>query len=192
MQRESPVLHFLQQELNGFVQKLLLRFMKPDYVLSFSNALEVDIDSERFLPLDEVYLGDATLQYLESTDETSASDLRKFRDTCLRWWSTAAKEALKRLPMEHSLLSNIQWLQPSLQQYSLANQVQASAKLLITTEEIHILIEECMDYCIYPLSPDVKSITEYWHAVSRIQNLTGDTRYPMLSTLCYLHWPRLY
>ena len=91
--------------------------------------------------------------------------------------------------MEHSLLSNIQWLHPSLQQYSLANQVQASAKLLPqvnTTEEIHILMEEFMDYCIYPLSPDAKSITEadeYWHAVSRIQNLTGDTRYPMLSTL---------
>ena len=189
MQRESPLLHVLQQELNGFVRKLLLRFMKPDYVLSFSSALEVDINNEHFLPLDEVFLGDATLQYLESTDEISASDLRKFRETCLCWWSTAAKEALKRLPMQHSLLSNIQWLQPSLQQYSLVNQVQASAKLLpqvIKVDEIHILMEEFMDYCISPLSPDMKSITEvdqYWHAVSKIRKLTGAMRYPMLSTL---------
>ena len=189
MQRESPLLHVLQQELNGFVQKILLRFMKPDYVLSFSSALEVDINNEHFLPLDEVFLGDATLQYLESTDEISASDLRKFREACLCWWSTAAKEALKRLPMQHSLLSNIQWLQPSLQQYSLAKKVQASAKLLpqvIKVDEIHILMEEFMNYCISPLSPDMKSITEvdqYWHAVSKIRNLTGAMRYPMLSTL---------
>ena len=91
--------------------------------------------------------------------------------------------------MQHSLLSNIQWLQPSLQQYNLANQVQASAKLLpqvIKVDVIHILMEEFMDYCISPLSPDMKSITEadkYWHAVSKIQNLTRAMRYPMLSAL---------
>ena len=101
MQQESPVLHVLQQELNGFVRKLLLRFMNPDYVLSFSSAVEVDISSEHFLPLDEVFIGDATLQHLESTDEISTSDMRKFRETCLFWWSIAAKEALKRLPLEH-------------------------------------------------------------------------------------------
>ena len=163
--------------------------MNPDYVLSFSSVVEVDIISEHFLPLDEVFVGDATLQYLEMTDEINTSDLRKFRETCLCWWSTAAKEALKRLPLEHPLISNVQWLQPSLQQYSLANQVQASAKLLpqvIKTDEIHIVMEEFMDYCISPLSPDVKSITEadkYWHAVSRIQNLSGDSCYSRLSTL---------
>ena len=189
MQRESPLLHVLQQELNGFVRKLLLRFMKHDYVLPFSSALEVDINNEHFLPLDEDFLWDATLQHLESTDEMSASDLRKFREPCLCLWSTAAKEALKRLPMQHSLLSNIQWLQPSLQQYSLANKVQASAKVLlqvIKVDEIHIRMEEFMDYCISPLSPDMKSITEadqYWHAVSKIRNLTGAMRYPMLFTL---------
>ena len=45
MQQKSPVLQILQQELDGFVQKLLLRFMNPDYVLSFSSAVEVDIIS---------------------------------------------------------------------------------------------------------------------------------------------------
>ena len=107
MQQESPVLHVFQQELNSFVRKLLLRCMKPDYSLSFSSALEVDIDNE--LPLHEVFLGDATLQYLESTDEISALDLRKFRETCLCWWSTVAKRVVKKLPMEHSLLLNIHY-----------------------------------------------------------------------------------
>lgn len=169
MQRESPVVHVLQQELNGFIQKILLRFMKPDYVLSFSSALEVDIVNDYFLPLDEVFLGDATLQYIESTDEITTSELRKFQETCLCWWTTAAKEALRRLPIDHPLLSNIKWLQPCLQQYSLANQVQASAKVLqqvVKSGEIPVLLEEFMDYCVYPLSPAVKSIIEidrYWY-----------------------------
>ena len=64
-----------------------------------------------------------------------------------------------------------------------------SAKLspqAVKTDEIHILMEEFMDYCISPLSSAVKSINQvdqYWHAVSRIQNLTGATCYPTLSTL---------
>ena len=83
------------------------------------------------------------------------------------WWSTAAKEALKGLPINHPLLSNMKWLQPSLQQYSLANQVQASAKVLqqvVKSDEIPVLLEEFMYYCVFLLSTTVKSIPEiYWY-----------------------------
>ena len=43
-------------------------------------------------------MGDATVQYLESADEITSSDLKEFRETCLCWWCTAAKHSLKRLP----------------------------------------------------------------------------------------------
>ena len=121
-------MHVLQQEMNSFIQKILLCFMKPDYILSFSSTLEVDIVNNYFLWLDEVFVGDATLQCIQNTDEICISELRKFQETCLCWWSTATKEALKRLPIHHPLLSKMKWLQPCLQQYSLANQVQASVK----------------------------------------------------------------
>ena len=102
--------------------------MKPEYILSFSSTLEVDIVNNYFLWLDEVFVGDAILQCIQNTDEICISELRKFQETCLCWWSTATKEALKRLPIHHPLLSKMKWLQPCLQQYSLANQVQASVK----------------------------------------------------------------
>ena len=91
--------------------------------------------------------------------------------------------------MELSLLRNIQWLHPGLQQYRLSNQVQTAAKLLpqvIKTEEISVLMEEFMDYCITPLPPEVKSITDvdrFLHAVGKMQNVSGVIRYPILTTL---------
>ena len=40
----------------------------------------------------------------------------------------AAKGAVKRLPTSHKLLSNFKWLQPGLQQYSIASQELAAAE----------------------------------------------------------------
>ena len=66
MQRES---HVLQQELNGLIRKLLLRLINPDYVCAAPSVVQVDIDN---LPLEEVFVGDATMQYLESADEITS------------------------------------------------------------------------------------------------------------------------
>ena len=44
-----------------------------------------------------------------------------------------------------------------------------------------------MDYCMSPLPPSVKNVTEvdrYWHEVSQIQDLSGvEYRYPTLTRL---------
>ena len=129
--------------------------MKPDYVLSFSSALEVDINNEHFLPLDEDFLWDATLQYLESTDEISASDLRNFRK------HVCVGRAQQLRKHSKGYQCNILYFQTSngfsllcSSIYSLANQVQASAKLLlqvIKVDEIHILMEVFMDYTAFLL-----------------------------------------
>ena len=54
--------------------------------------------------------------------------MRTFRETIQAWWIATAKGAVKRLPTSHKLLSNIKWLQPGLQQYSMAGQVLAAAE----------------------------------------------------------------
>ena len=54
--------------------------------------------------------------------------MRKFTETIQAWWIAAAKGAVKRLPMRHKLLSNLKWLQPGLQQSSMAGQVLAAAE----------------------------------------------------------------
>ena len=59
--------------------------------------------------------------------------------------------------MEYSLLSNIRW------QYSLANQVTTAANCfphVVQVENIHILAEEFMDYCLSSLPITIKSVME--------------------------------
>ena len=101
--------------------------------------------------------------------------MRKFRKTIKAWWIAAAKGAVKRLLMSHKLLSNLKWLQPGLQQYSMAGQVLAAAELVPQVVQVGdkpSLQEEFMDFCTSPLPPKVTAITEvdnYWHAISQIK-----------------------
>ena len=72
----------------------------------------------------------------------------------------------------------MKWLQPSLQEYSLVNQVLLAADSLpqvITGDEKSELQEEYMDFCTSPLSSDIIAIKEvdaYWHAVSQVKDLS--------------------
>ena len=89
--------------------------------------------------------------------------MRKFRETIQAWWIAAAKGAVKRLPMSHKLLSNLKWLQPGLQQYSMPGQVLAEAECLPQVVQVGdkpSLQEEFMDFCTSPLPPKVTTITE--------------------------------
>ena len=62
-------------------------------------VVQINSDSEHHLWLEEVFLGDATVQYVESTDEITSLDLKKIHETWLSCWSTASKQAFERLPM---------------------------------------------------------------------------------------------
>ena len=116
--------------------------------------------------------------------------MRKFRETIQAWWIAAAKEAVQRLPMSHKLLSNLRWLQPGLQQYSMAGKVLAAAECVpqvVQFDDKPSLQEEFMDFCTSPLPPKVTAITEvdkYWHAISQIKDcLETEYRYSTLAKL---------
>ena len=105
--------------------------------------------TEEYRPLHKVFVGHNTLSYLEEEDGLPSEDVRKFRETIQAWWIAAAKGAVKRLPMSHKLLSNLKWLQPGLQQYSMAGQMLAAAECVPQVVEVGdkpSLQEEFMDY----------------------------------------------
>ena len=191
MQQKAPLLHVFMQEIQGLVQKLLLRFMKSDYVCKLATISEASLDDEaQYPPLDEVFVGHSTSQYLDEAleDSLSTSEVRKFQKTIRSWWYTCSKEAIKRLPLQNLFLARLKWLQPGLQQYNLVNQVLLAADSLpqvIKDNEKSALQEEYMDFCTLPMPSDVKAIKEvdaYWHAVSQVKDLSdSDLRYPLLT-----------
>ena len=107
MQQQSPILHILYQELDGFIRKFLLQFMNSGYVCAAEHVSQVCDNSEEYLPLHEVFVGHNTLSYLEEDDGLSSEDVRKFRGTIQAWWIAAAKGTVKRLPMSYKLLSKL-------------------------------------------------------------------------------------
>ena len=150
MQQQSPILHVLYQELDGLTRKFLLRFMNSEYVCAAEHVSQVCIDnSEEYLPLHEVFVGHNTLSYLKEENGLS-SDVRKSRETIQAWWIAADKRAVKQLPMSHKLLSNHKWLQPGLQQYSMAGQVLDPAEYdpqVVQVGDKPSLQAEFMDFC---------------------------------------------
>ena len=110
------VLHILNQELEGLVKKLLLCFMNAEYVCAISDVSEVNLDdAEYYLPIEEVYIGQSMMLYLEDNDDITSACLRAFRQTIQAWWVAAFKGAVKRLLLNNKLLTNLKWLQPGLQ-----------------------------------------------------------------------------
>ena len=196
MQRQAPLLHVFMEEIEGLVRKLLLRFMKSEYVCELSNVGEASLDDEdKYLPLNEVFVGHSTTQYLEEAleDSLSTTDERTFQKTARSWWYTCSMEAIKRLPLQTKFLANLKWLKPSLQQYNLVNQVLLAADSLpqvIRPEEKAQLQEEYMDFCTSPLTSDIKGIKEvdtYWHAVSQVKDQSESA----LDILCLQGLPKL-
>ena len=122
-------------------------------------------------------------------DGLSSEDARKFRETIQAWWIVAAKGVVKRLPMSHKLLSNLKWLQPGLQQYSMAGQVLAAAECVPQVVQVgnKPSLQEEFDFCMSPLPPKVTAITEvdkYWQAISQIKDcLETEYRYSTLAKL---------
>lgn len=149
-------------------------------------------DEEKYLPLNEVFVGHSTSRYLEQAleDSISSAELRSFKKTVRDWWYTSAKEALKRLPLQDKFLMSLKWLQPGQNRYTLLNQVLEAAKRLpqvIEADKLYNLQEEFMDFCTTPLSPKfnaVKEVDRYWCLVGQLRDITGSNfKYPVLSRL---------
>ena len=75
-------------------------------------------------------MGHNTLSYLKEENGLSY-DVRKIRETIQASWIAAAKGDIKQLPVSYKLHSNLKWLQPGLQQYSMAGQVLVQQRVFL-------------------------------------------------------------
>ena len=97
------------------------------------------------------------------------------------------KESIKRSPLTHSVINNLHLLEPGVQQYSMAPEVQAVATTLSHVVKPEELQEEFMDCCTFHLPESVKmsnAVDEYWHTVSKIKDISGEEcHFPTLTKL---------
>ena len=89
--------------------------------------------------------------------------------------------------MSHKLLSNLKWLQPGLQQYSMHGQALATAECVPQVVQVGdkpSLQEEFMDLCTLPKVTVITEVDKYWHAISQIKDcLETEYHYSTLAKL---------
>lgn len=188
MQKQSPTVHILHREVNTFVKKLLLRFIKPNVVQS-TKISEIDLDDARnYTELEEVFIGDKAKRYSEESD-LATSDIRAFKETCRKFWIVATKYAISNLPIKNEFLLKLNWLYPNVYDYSnISNVLHVASNLpqVISEVEKPLLREEFMDYCMSKLpqsfSSSEMSIDSYWHKVGEIKD-DSELKYPILTKL---------
>ena len=105
MQKQSPTVQILYREVNTFVKKLLLRFIKPDVVQS-TDISEIDLNNaSNYIALGEVFIGVKAKQYSKES-ALAISDIRTFWGTCREFWIVTSKYAcISKLPIENKFLS---------------------------------------------------------------------------------------
>ena len=104
------------------------------------------------------------------------------------FWITAAKYALKKLPLDSALLANLTWVNPGVQEYGMLTQLKNTLQHLPQViKEERAAVEEFLDYCT---SEDVKALCStackidvHWHKVAQLKDLTGELRFPLLARL---------
>ena len=74
MQKQAPIVHVLEQELESLLRKL--RFMQVKCVTDSADVTVIDVsDPGNYLPLEEVFIGQQTMQYLEDEVALMTSDI---------------------------------------------------------------------------------------------------------------------
>ena len=87
-------------------------------------------DISQYLLVNEVFIGDKARRYLNRENELQNSEKRAFYETCQKFWLTGAKYAVKKLPINSDLFTNLSWLTPRVYDYSMLNQVTAISQWL--------------------------------------------------------------
>ena len=82
-----------------------------------------------------------------------------FYEVCREFWLSAAKYAVKKLPLESEFLTNLTWLNPRAQEYGMLNQVTKTLPQVVKGEERATLEEEFLDYCTCDYVKDLDAAT---------------------------------
>ena len=121
-----------------------------------------------------MFVGDKARRCIEGDNELSSSEKRTFYKVCREFWITAAKYALKKLPLDSAFLANLTWVNPGVQDYGMLTQLKNTLQHLPQViKEKRAAVEEFLDYCT---SEDVKALCStackidvYWHKLALLK-----------------------
>ena len=190
-QSERPLLHVLHSELIVLYKKFLLKFIQEKVVEPHAhNILELDVEDESIqLSNDQLFIGTATRDFIESNDEIELHHLSPFFNNCRKYFDASVLEMRKRCPLDNCLLKLLAFLDPrqcKQLQYSNLLQIAQQFPNVIKEEEIEHLKDEVEDFKLQTFEDDFLRQGPYifWNSVSKLEDpVSGDLRYSVLPRL---------
>ena len=190
-QSERPLLHVLHSEFIVLYKKFLLKFIQEKVVEAHGHKiLELDVEDESIqLSNDQLFIGTATRDFIESNDEIELHHLIPFFNNCRKYFVASVLEMRKRCPLDNRLLKLIAFIDPrqcKQLQYSNLLQIAQQFPNVIKEEEIEHLKDEVEDFKLQTFEDVFLRQGPYifWNSVSKLEDpVSGDLRYSVLPRL---------
>lgn len=163
LQKEEPRTHLLDAEMQSFLRKILIKFVKVRPLKEAVSPLEVDItNSDNLLSLDDIQIGFTTrqtLNKLENEGDIAPAQKSKFLEAALEFYTETAKYVVKTFPYNDLLLGHAKFVDFEQRlDVSFANVlyfVERFPRLLhFSDREMDILTEQFKEYQLLPNLPD--------------------------------------
>ena len=195
-QSSSPNIHQLVKEMNQLLLGFLNKFVIPEAIHSVARVLDVDPSRENQKADEDLMLGASLHRYLtEKKDDLEGTrELPVFYDNIREFLAKLVHSAMKRLPMEDAVLTNLVWLDPAERVPSTVGMVRRLAmghfNNFVPEEKLDQLEEE---FCLYQTTKDLPDdialrqldVDVYWGRIGKLESSTSKP-YGLLSHFAVL------
>lgn len=202
-QSDRPLAHCLYSELLECLQKLLLRFLKPNVAENLSASVLYKIDPRKTsdsLPENKLSIGQLAHDYLAKyKDKLSSLDKLDFYKKVRAFYVTAFEKLRHYLPLKSQTLKDLVFLDPMAKnlEHTEETAVRLGKRLstTLTFEELDKIRDEIRQYSIEEIPREwIFELTDegaekrcrvdhYWLKVLAIKDKAGTIKYPVLKKL---------
>lgn len=187
LQSDVPQIHLVRRYLNSFFMDLLVRFLQPSAISSFSSSdiTKIDFLKSSHQKLDEdLVIGAKTKAYLGESN-ISEEVKKKFFHSVRKFYEAACTYAVKSLPLTSDILSHAEIADPSLRaQVSFSSVMFFTDRFCdsISYNDLDAVEMEFSKYQIDPLSDDILSCNAdvAWSKILEIKDPNGSIKYQFL------------
>lgn len=114
LQREEPFAHLLDEQMNSFLKKLLVKFVQVKEIKRVASLLEIDlINPDVLMDPNDLQIGFLTRQKLrlyESSGDISQHQRKVFLDAVMQFYLDTAMYVIKSFPFNDPLLMHAEFI----------------------------------------------------------------------------------
>lgn len=189
-QSKTVLIHKITEASENILKDFCSNFIKLDF-LSNSDITNIDVtDPNNFLPSKNINLGMDCNEYIK---HFSPVNYEQIKNICLKFYTSAALEIKKRLPIKNIIFQQLRFLDPKLALYGNSqNNLDIDFKILTEKlndlNDLNLIETEWRRLKILINNNDKTKLSslpidEFWHTVSKLKDYSDTYQYQNISRL---------